>query len=85
MGGVTKITLLLAFAFSPFRYPFGSPFAHQNAQKIPFWLTLGALGSEFSTSVASTFQQCFFKACLESIFAKRIQKGRGPVSEGMTP
>ena len=66
-------------------HPFGNPFALQNAPKIPFWLTLGALGSEFSTSVASTFQQCFLKACLDSILAKRIQKGRGPVSEGMTP
>ena len=55
VGLVAKITLLPALEFSPFWFPFGVPFGEQSAPKIMFWLTLGALGNEFGTLVASTF------------------------------
>ena len=80
MGRVAKITILLAFTFSPFRHPFGSPFAPQNALKISFWFTLGALGSEFSSSVASTFSQCFLKACPGLHFHEKTSKREGDIA-----
>ena len=85
MGWVAKIRLLLASYFSPFRHPFGSPFANQNAPKIPFWLTLGALGSEFSSSVANTFSQCFSKACPGLHFHEKTSKREGGIGGGHCP
>jgi len=83
MGRVAKIKLLFACYFSPFRHPFGKPFAHQNAPKNTFWLTLGALGSEFSSSVASTFSQCFLKPCLGLHFHEKTSKREGARAAGI--
>ena len=70
------------FTVSP---PIWEPFCSPKRTKDHVLAHFGALGIEFSTSVASTFQQCFSKPCMDSISAKGVQKGRGPVGEGMTP
>ena len=64
--------------------PIWEPFCSPKRTKDPVLAHLGALGSEFSISVASTFSRCFLRCYPGLLFHEKAFKREGARERGRT-